>query len=546
MTTSGSAGPATPVAARPRAARILRAVFSKVVAEPIRTGMLRRENWPPGLNMIAVVSLVAYLAATQLVLWSSAARQHFRLAVSGTLSVPQALLPAMVCLTVLALALLVAGALHAPVPVRIAGQILSGLVLSTGAGYAVEGVWSVAFLVPASAWLALLALQVVRWRHGFVWWEFPVVLVLLLAGLVTPLALVIRNRLLGDEGSALTVIWLSVLLISAVAVPTTMVAGVALTEVAFRTALWSVEVVSSEVGVRSFGIILGVLGVGSLASLIWGLAASDALLSQQVLDYGGSAVVALLIGVLWFAVDTVADRRAPGSTRVNQLPDDLRRIGLLVAITLGSIIVAAVASVEVGAFLSLPIETSFPESGAAELGTAIMNLFSHDDLLDGVVAFAAAGGCLFACVWQARRARRGPAELLAAMSVFLVLRGLRFTGVVRWPYSLDALGGVAVGVCLVLGLRWLVARELTARRREALAVCLLLALAVNHRELLSDPFGAVLGLAGGAALLFGLLWNLLTGSEDANAESRTFPRESRVLLVIGNITLGMTVLAVNC
>ena len=44
-------------------------------------------------------------------------------------------------------------------------------------------------------------------------------------------------------------------------------------------------------------------------------------------------------------------------------------------------------------------------------------------------------------------------------------------------------------------------------------------------------------------MLFGLTWDLLTGSGWAAGESRRFPRPTRVLLVLTNYVLSMSVLA---
>ena len=44
-------------------------------------------------------------------------------------------------------------------------------------------------------------------------------------------------------------------------------------------------------------------------------------------------------------------------------------------------------------------------------------------------------------------------------------------------------------------------------------------------------------------MLFGLTWDLLTGSSWANGDSPRFPRPTRVLLILTNSVLTMTVLA---
>ncbi|HWJ51825.1 MAG TPA: hypothetical protein VNT24_00430, partial [Propionibacteriaceae bacterium] len=63
------------------------------------------------------------------------------------------------------------------------------------------------------------------------------------------------------------------------------------------------------------------------------------------------------------------------------------------------------------------------------------------------------------------------------------------------------------------------------------------------RTFLSDPVGALLGFSGAALVLFGLTWDLLTGASWGNGSSRRFPRSARVLLVLANSVITMSVLA---
>ena len=65
----------------------------------------------------------------------------------------------------------------------------------------------------------------------------------------------------------------------------------------------------------------------------------------------------------------------------------------------------------------------------------------------------------------------------------------------------------------------------------------------SYRDFVSDPVGALLGYSGVALVLFGLIWDFLTGSDWANAESRRFPRPVRVLLALTYTLLTATMLA---
>ena len=76
----------------------------------------------------------------------------------------------------------------------------------------------------------------------------------------------------------------------------------------------------------------------------------------------------------------------------------------------------------------------------------------------------------------------------------------------------------------------------------AFAGLLILSALFAYRDFISDPLGAVLGFSGVALVLFGLTWDLFTGSGWANGHSRRFPRPTRVLLILTNYVLTMTVL----
>jgi hypothetical protein len=84
---------------------------------------------------------------------------------------------------------------------------------------------------------------------------------------------------------------------------------------------------------------------------------------------------------------------------------------------------------------------------------------------------------------------------------------------------------------------------MTAQRALAFAGLLILSALFSYRDFISDPLGAVLGFSGAALVLFGLTWDLFTGSSWANGHSRRFPRPTRVMLVLTNYVLSMTVLA---
>jgi hypothetical protein len=59
----------------------------------------------------------------------------------------------------------------------------------------------------------------------------------------------------------------------------------------------------------------------------------------------------------------------------------------------------------------------------------------------------------------------------------------------------------------------------------------------------SDPVGALIGYSGAALVLFGLTWDFLTSSDWANREGKRFSQPTRVLLVMANTLMTVSVLA---
>jgi hypothetical protein len=147
-----------------------------------------------------------------------------------------------------------------------------------------------------------------------------------------------------------------------------------------------------------------------------------------------------------------------------------------------------------------------------------------------------------------RAARRGQASralVLGCIGVMLI--ALARTLVLRDSTAAridpDVLNLVATCTVLLALAVTVVRRQLTSQRALAFAGILILSTLFSSRDFISDPLGFLLGFSGAALVLFGLTWDLLTESGWGNGDSRRFPRPTRVLLVLTNAVLTMTVLA---
>ncbi len=116
-----------------------------------------------------------------------------------------------------------------------------------------------------------------------------------------------------------------------------------------------------------------------------------------------------------------------------------------------------------------------------------------------------------------------------------------------WPvaWSEQAAGGLLTLLAIGFGAGWAITGRLARARVEALAVTLLIAIAFRPAGVIGDPMALLLGLAGGAALIFGIRWNPLTGAEYANGDSARFPQPARTMLIVGNVAFGVVALAYN-
>ena len=148
-------------------------------------------------------------------------------------------------------------------------------------------------------------------------------------------------------------------------------------------------------------------------------------------------------------------------------------------------------------------------------------------------------------VRAARRGRPGRALLLGCIGVMLIAlaRALVLGDSTAAPIDPDVLNLVATAAVLLALVVTAARRRLTGQRALAFAGILILSALFSSRDFISDPVGFLLGFSGAALLLFGLTWDLLTESGWGNGDSRRFPRPTRVLLVLTNSVLTMTVLA---
>jgi hypothetical protein len=187
---------------------------------------------------------------------------------------------------------------------------------------------------------------------------------------------------------------------------------------------------------------------------------------------------------------------------------------------------------------------------AVALVGAPIDWFDPNPLVDRLVdGFRLVLGAVLIAVAlrQARRGRPGAALVLGGAGVLLLGLGIRLMTGYRWALWLDPDALVSVvTVLVVVVVGWMLLRRRLSRHRAiGLAAVLALAVLLSVRSVVADPFATLLGYTGVGFVLFGVVWDLLTGSDWANADGRRMRRPVRVLLAVGYPLLTVSVLAAD-
>ncbi|WP_152364781.1 hypothetical protein [Microlunatus speluncae] len=521
--------------------QVIRELFVRVLVAPVRSGRLRARGWPNGLRPAIGIGLGVYLLAVVLALVAVPVRRALPPGDAAFGISPQ-LFPIMIMVTLVLLALIGAAALHGPWYLRVVGLLAPTVFFLGFARFADRPeplIW------PAVALLAMIGFSGWRWTRRYAWWEFPALLVLHGAGTLGLLWLVVRPAL--NRGS-LDVSLETVVALMAVgvfALPFTVVSGAALAEVALSSASWLVELISRRISLRALAVLVGLLAPLSLLIIgaRWWTSIVPPLPKLIGLSLGGAVVGLTWFG--WLVVDSLIDRReraigrVAGDTRLAQLPLPFRALslGLGVALVAPFMINWVWSRTEWGlwpVFRAVGVNYR-PGALTERLG------WSVDPLTAGFAVTVAAGLVITAVA--VRRRRRGLAELAIVATLLCLVRLLTLLEVPFVAVSLDDLAAVVVVVTVVATIGWAVRRRLTPVRQEAVALALVLGLAVALRELVADPLGWLLGSTGGALMIIGLVWGLLTGGAEANQDSPRFPRPARALALVGYFTIAMVITA---
>jgi hypothetical protein len=522
---------------RSRLARFGSGLYRQTLVEPIEQGRLRDLKWPYGLRSIVLAGYVVFVVAALLVIFSGLIREHSSLIVFGSgLGLPEQMVWPLVLLLSFGMASLMAAAQHGPWWLKVLGLLFTLMVMGTWSlrNPSLAG-WAGWPVIAAGLMAALLALVIIRWRRRFAWWEFALMWAMVGLAMTIGVAETREAKLYGSDLNPLNLQQTAAVL-GYLALPAATLAGASVAEVTVRATVAATQNAQRFAKQGWPYLILIVVLCVRLIQCVWLIAERDPVVEGLAALLWASALVAAfaVVGLITLRLS----RRQQAAPVVSELGDELGRVGFTIAAAL----IAVTLPVQV--FLSvLQVLASLEPGGAAarlsfDITPLLTRVVDPSRVLVGVVLIILA-------VRAARRGRSSLALILACIGVMLVAlaRQLLFGDRTPAPINPDALNLVASAVVVVAVAILLLRRSLTPQRALAFSGMLILSALFSYRDFISDPLGGLLGFSGAALVLFGLTWDLFTGSGWANAESRRFSRPTRVLLVLTNYVLSMTVLA---
>lgn len=504
---------------------VVRDIVWLTIVQPVRDGRPRGSGWPVGLGAIVASILTLYGLLALAVVFAGPLRSADTLLVTSSgLTIPDA--GAWLCIAgvVLSMVLLQTAALHLPWWVKLFSLMTIMIALlyfaTAGAGDPLLVAGSLSCL------LVLAVLTIVRWRADFAWWEFVVVAVALAGAVFVPMAGSTMTRSLNADWRGIAVEG-GLITVGNLAIPSLLVAGAALAQIAVTASFSGVAAATRELPRRPLQL-AGLLLVGWAAVELTGAFRDP---ENATSGWLGSTLTLALVVVLQTGVLAVAGRPPAWS----DLDEDSTQVNYLV--TVGSIAL----------LLLQPVPTILREVGRIVgpdwLYTAsdtYLGLVGSDTALT-ITRLAVGVIGLGIAVPLARRGRPWTAMFMSSLTVLVLFQLFRSQGFDAWASTtVPQLSGLLLIALLVTAAVLLIGRRLTLPRVAALASGILLCVIYPHRAILDDPISALLGFSGIGAVLFGLIWRVLTEGDITREATPRWPVPARVLLYCASALLGVT------
>lgn len=511
-----------------------RRLWQEAIVNPLREGRLRLATWPSGLVWLGAIIGYLYVVASTVTVFATPIRRADELRVVADDAVlPVSFLPLIMCLVVVCLVLVQTAALHLFWPLR----LLALMALATTYATFALPAGGLALLVSAASFGGLVLVHLVRIGKRYHPGELAVVALLVLIGLQVPVAITAGQQHYGFDWRGILLMQLMQSL-TALASPALIAAGAVFTQLAVASG----EAVADEIG-RSMSPwwFWGALA----ASLVWRgvdttIAVFNSFASLVPTRVTGAVIAVAATALFAFAFVARARRR-------HRVPIDPGGLGEAFAPVVYLAGLATAAWLVMQAPLLLSREWLRNVLGTnVDILDVVAEVWRHP--WSGALVKCATGIALLLYGWW--RASKGDPLIGVLAAGFAVARTMSALKMMLGGDPTGLLTVDTTGLMLALNAGTLltflglaVTGRLNQRHATGVLAAALICTVYPLRGLLAEPGTALLGFSTIAALLFGLIWRVLTDGDFTHADTPRLPRESRIVLFLANSLFAATVLA---
>lgn len=499
--------------ARTRGAAIAR-VLRPIVIDPVVEGRLLWHTWTPPIVAVSLASLCCYLFSAFVVIAPEAIRRLDGAVVGDDLvGLYSTMLVLTVCLWCIGMFYLASLAAHWVLKV-------AAVVIAVPA-IAVPNIYLDTEIVGAIALGILIVYAAIR--RGPRIRPVDVTVTMAVIGTSTLGIWIIdppHHRAFGEDLEA-TWFAFTVSTISLLVLPTLLAAGGAMSQVAVATAE-SISALLSR-SRRAWAMWIVIAGCATAALFEFG----GSLLSGGIDQFApaGTTILFGFAAAMFTAVWLVGRRNTPDPLAPGEISGRWSRFlyPLGIAMSAAALARLALLALEYGAhtFYLAPV------AEFADFLQLQLTFVGHD-----IQAAALALGSFLVALVQAHRGHTTTGFLLSGFAAGQASRWVMLTPLIPFElhWSVTGLAFTATITGLVLMTIGLVRPPASTALQYAPFVLVFLGLAYAWRDLLNDPAGAVFGLVGGAGLMLGLIWRVLTDGAMTRTGTKALPVDSRVLL----------------
>lgn len=511
-----------------------------VLVQPVRRGTLDVAGHSRGVAGIACAVAILYAMTVGSILVANPLRAASELESSvdeaGNLIVPTFLIPAVLCLLGVSFALLLSGSQRAPwwrrilYLIAVEGILGSATAISVGFGERSWLTWVCCGLMA----LTLLYTIVVWLGRTPAATDAFVFLILCSGVLLTAYRTIVAQTLMGASNGSLVTVSLLLTFVGTLALPIAFLSGVNATAFGVSIISWA----GDELGKRSAVIVGGAVVTIVLAwqwlSVVRGLLGAPFQWIEALAGLLAALVVVTASAGVWWLAHRSA--RAESASLV-----EVAAAGVGVALPVAYGLASAAM---IGSFLGL-IAVPLNSLVSAE---ALEPVFGLTDIVGSNVfvtstRVAVVIGLLVAAILLVRRGRHllaGVAGVDAVVLASYFWLGRLLGG---WLWTPSSIGNVGLIAATALLVAWALRRRLDPDRVGILLLMALLSALVRKADFFALPIGFLIGASATALLIVGLVWGFLTDGGDAHADARAFPKDRRLLVVLGTFLFGITIVA---